>query len=221
MEITEGVDEVAGLVATDLCDHDGEERVGSDVEGNSKEEIGATLVELAAQTGALGFRIVDVELKKKMAGWECHLIDFSYVPSRDEMATGGGFVFEVINEAGDLVDGVARTGGPGAPLLAINGAEVAVFIGPFIPDANLVLLEVGDVGFAFQEPEEFVNDRPEVKFFSGEAREAFTEIVACLSAKNAECPGSSTVASLLAIVKDIRKEIEVSLHREDLSGHKR
>ena len=48
--------------------------------------------------------------------------------------------------------------GPTAPLLAIDGAKVAILIGPFIPDRNAVLLQIRDVRIAFQEPEQFDDD---------------------------------------------------------------
>lgn len=90
-----------------------------------------------------------VELEEEVTGGEGHLVDFADVPSRDEMSAGVWIVFERIHEAGDLVDGGSVGRLPGAPLLAVDRAEFAVFVRPFIPDANSVLLEVSDVGFAF------------------------------------------------------------------------
>ena len=41
---------------------------------------------------------------------------------------------------------------PIAPLRAIDAAEVAVFIGPFVPDRDAVLVQVTNVGVTAQKP---------------------------------------------------------------------
>ena len=51
---------------------------------------------------------------------------------------------------------------PRTPLLSINRTEVAVFVGPFVPDPDFVFLEIADVGLSFEKPEELVNDRAKV-----------------------------------------------------------
>ena len=86
MEVAKGVHKFAGFVSTDLRDHHGKECVGGDIEGNSEEEIGAALVELAAQAGFLRFRVVNVELEEEVTGGKGHFLDFGDVPRRDEVA---------------------------------------------------------------------------------------------------------------------------------------
>ena len=49
MQIAKRVDEVAGLQAADLRDHQREQRVAGDVERHAQENIRAALVKLAAQ----------------------------------------------------------------------------------------------------------------------------------------------------------------------------
>jgi hypothetical protein len=58
----------------------------------------------------------------------------------------------------DLIDGAAVLGRPGAPLLAVDRAEIAVLVGPFVPNPHAVVVEVFDVGVAGQEPEQLMND---------------------------------------------------------------
>ena len=86
VEVAKGMDELAGFVSADLLNHHGEERVGGDVEGDTEEKIGAALVKLAAEAGALGFGIMNVELEKEVAGREGHFINLADVPSGDEVA---------------------------------------------------------------------------------------------------------------------------------------
>ncbi len=214
VEVAEGVDEVARFVVEGLGDHHGEEGVGGDVEGDAEEEVGAALVELAGEAGALAvlFGLVDVELEEEVAGGEGHLVDLADVPGGDEVSAGVGIVFEGVHEAGDLVDGRAVLGLPGAPLLSVDGAELAVFVGPFVPDADAVFLEVGDVGVAFEEPEELVDDGAEVELFGGEAGEAVTKVEAGLAAEDREGAGAGAVGAFFAVLKDVPEEVEVLLH---------
>ena len=74
------------------------------------------------------------------------------------MTSGSRIVFEAVDEVGDLVDGGSIGFGPRPPLLPVDRAEVTIFVGPLVPDGNLVFLEIGNVGVAFEKPEEFVDD---------------------------------------------------------------
>src|SRR3546814_3920413 len=67
---------------------------------------------------------------------------------------------------------------PGAPLRAVDGSEIAVFVGPLVPDGDAVLLEIGDIGVAPQEPQQFMDDRPQMQLFRrSEARRVGKECV--------------------------------------------
>lgn len=79
--IAESVDEIAGTEIRDLCHHHGEESVGGDVEGDSEEGIGATLVELAREASAC-----DIELEESVAGGEVHIVEVGHVPGRHDDA---------------------------------------------------------------------------------------------------------------------------------------
>ena len=91
-----------------------------------------------------------------------------------------------------MINGFPIGGFPAAPLCAIDGAEIAVFIRPFVPNFNAVVLEICDVCVSSEKPEELVNDRAQVAFFGGDQREAFGEIKTHLMAKNAvgACAGA-------------------------------
>ena len=49
MQVTEGVNEFVGLQVANFGNHHGQQGVGRDIEGNAKEKIGASLVELATE----------------------------------------------------------------------------------------------------------------------------------------------------------------------------
>jgi hypothetical protein len=204
MEIAEGVDEIAGAEVADLGDHAGEEGVGGEVEGDAEEEVGAALVELAAE-----FAVEDEELKEGVAGREGHGFDFGGVPGGDDVAAAVGLGADLGEDAGDLVDGAAVGRAPVAPLGAVDAAEIAVGVGPFVPDADAVFLEPADIGFAAEEPEELVDDRFEVDLFGGEEREAVAEGKAGLRAEEGERAGAGAVGLGAALIQDEAEEIQV------------
>ena len=63
MRVAEDVHEVAHFKVADLRDHVRQRRVGRDVEGHTDEQVGGTLVELAAEPA-----VRHVELEERMAG---------------------------------------------------------------------------------------------------------------------------------------------------------
>jgi len=124
-----------------------------------------------------------------------------------------GIVFQSVDEAGDLIDGHPAFRFPAAPLLAINGPEFAVLVGPFIPDSDPVFLEIRDIGFAFQEPEEFVDDGAEMELLGGQDRETLAEVVADLMSKDRASAGARPIRAFLAMGENVSKQVEVLLHK--------
>ena len=158
MKIAESVHEVTSFIAADLGDHLGEEGVGSDVEGDAKKQVGGSLVKLTGQSWFFAFDIMNVELKKKVAGGQGHFLNETNIPSRDQMPTGMRIRLKLGNEIGHLVDSGAIGLWPRAPLLPVDRAEITVLISPFIPDGDSVFLEVGDVGISFEKPEKLMDN---------------------------------------------------------------
>ncbi|MPN36795.1 hypothetical protein SDC9_184306 [bioreactor metagenome] len=138
--VAEGMDEVTRAIAADLRQHHRQQRVGGDVEGHAEEDVGAALVELAGQL-AVG----DVELEQAVAGRQRHLVDVAGVPGGNDVAARIRVVLQAVHELRDLVDQAAVRGFPAPPLLAVDRAEVAVLVGPFVPDADPVLLQPANV----------------------------------------------------------------------------
>jgi len=205
--VAERVDEFAGLEAGDLCDHHGEQGVGGDVEGDTEEDVGAALIKLAGE-----FAVGDVELKEGVTGRQGHLVDNAGVIGNDEEAAAVWIIFDLGDEVGDLVDCLTVGGLPAAPLCAVDGAEISVFIGPFIPDFYAVFLQIFDICVTGEEPEELVNDGAEVAFFGGDEGEALCEVEAHLAAKDAEGSGSGAVFFFGAVFEDVTHKVEIMFH---------
>ena len=96
--------------------------------------------------------------------------------------------------------------------MAVNRAQIAFFVGPFVPDGDAVVLEVADVGVAGDEPEEFVNDGFQVHFLGGQKGESLFQVEAHLIAEHALRAGSGPVAFQDAVCADMAEKVKVLLH---------
>ena len=88
VEVTEGMDKFLRLQTAHLCDHQGKQGVGGNVERDTEEEICAALVELAAE-----FAIRHVELDKCVTGSQRHLVDLPGIPGTDDVAAAVRILF--------------------------------------------------------------------------------------------------------------------------------
>ena len=95
---------------------------------------------------------------------------------------------------------------------AVDRAELAVCVGPLVPDRDAVLVEIADVGVAAQEPEQLVDDRFEVQLLGGDEREAGTEVEAHLVAEDRQRAGAGAVALLRAVGEHMFHQVEVLAH---------
>ena len=91
--------------------------------------------------------------------------------------------------------------------MAINRPQVAVFIGPFVPDAHPMLLEPADVGIAGNEPQKLVDDRFQVHFLGGEEGKAVLQVEAHLVAEHTLRTGARAVFLEDAVCTDVPEEV--------------
>jgi hypothetical protein len=156
--------------------------------GTPKKNVGAALIELQAQ-----FAVGYIKLKQGMAGSQMHFGQFGYVPCTDDNAARIGIVLDRFHRLRNLIDGAALVVGPRSPLTAVNRAEIAVGVRPFVPDGYFVIVQIADVGVAAQKPQQFVDDRFHVKFFGREQRKSLAHRVSALMAENADGAGSGAI----------------------------
>ena len=97
--------------------------------------------------------------------------------------------------------------------MAVDRPEIAALVGPFVPDAHAVFVEIFDVGVAGQEPQQFVHDRFQVQLLGGEQREAVVERKAHLMAEHRQRAGAGAVALLRAVAQNAFHQVEVLAHR--------
>ena len=148
-----------------------------------------------------------------MAGRQLHPLDVGDVPRRNDQPPRIGVALDLGDQPADLVDDAPVRALPGAPLLAVDGAEIAVGIGPFVPDRDPVGLEIGDVGIAVEEPDQLVDDRLEVQLLRRDQRKALGEIEADLPAEQRAHAGAGAVAFDDALFERLVQEFEIGPHR--------
>ena len=102
--------------------------------------------------------------------------------------------------------------GPRAPLVAVHGAKLAVGVGPFVPDAHAVVLQVFHVGVAFEEPEQFVYYRLQVQLFRCKQRKTVLKVEAHLVAEDAYRASAGAVVFLYAFRHYAVKQVEILFH---------
>ena len=97
-----------------------------------------------------------------------------------------GFGANVLDNAGDLVDVPPVGRRPRPPLIAVDRPQLALLVGPLVPDRDALFAQVGDVRLAAQEPQQLVDDRLEVQLLGGQERKTFGQIMPKLQAETAQ-----------------------------------
>ena len=87
MGVTQGMDEFGSLVTADLCQHHRQQGVRSYVERDTKEHVGASLVQLATELTLSRFPdIPDIELEKAVTRRQGHLVNIGDIPGAHYMS---------------------------------------------------------------------------------------------------------------------------------------
>src|SRR4051812_22466947 len=137
VEIAKGMDEGSRLELANLGDHQGQERIRSDIERHTEEQIGAALIKLAAQ-----FTVLNEKLKQSVAGRQGHLVQLAHVPGAHDQTPAVGFGFDLFDHLVDLINRASIPRAPVAPLSAVNPSQIAFAIRPLIPNRDAMLVEV-------------------------------------------------------------------------------
>src|SRR5208283_2028978 len=118
-------------------------------------------------------------------------------------------------------DGPSVTRAPVAPLRAINPAQAAVIVRPFVPDGYAVFVKIFDVRVAAQEPEQLVNDGFGMDFLGREQRKIFPQIKPRLRAEHGIRARAGAVGLGFSVLKDVPQQVEVLNHCEGILTAKR
>src|SRR5690606_8251571 len=109
----------------------------------------------------------------------------------------------------ELVDVAAVRGGPRAPLVAVDGAELAVLGSPLVPDVHAALLQRARVVLAAQEPQQLLDDAAEEDPLRRDEREAGPQVEPQLVAEHAARARAGAVGLRRAVLEHVTQEVLV------------
>ncbi len=150
-----------------------------------------------------------------MTGGQRHLVQLADIPGADDEAARVWIAFQSLDDLRDLIDGSSIRRGPGAPLFSIDRSKLAILVGPFVPDGDAMRVQVAHIGRTFEEPEQLVNDRFQVKLLGSEQWKAGREIEAELRAEQAQRASVGAVAFFSAAAADVGEQVEIGLHESE------
>ena len=75
-----------------------------------------------------------------MARRQRHFVHVGHVPGTDDESARIRITLDLLDHLTDLINVAPVRRRPTAPLVAVDRPQLAIFVGPFIPDADLVLL---------------------------------------------------------------------------------
>ena len=78
--------------------------------------------------------------------------------------------------------------------MTVDRTEVSVFVSPFVPDCNSVVLKIFHIGITRYKPQEFVYYGFKMHLLGGEKRETFRKVETHLVAEHALGAGAGAVA---------------------------
>src|SRR5688572_1431486 len=87
-----------------------------------------------------------------------------------------------------------------------------MLIGPLVPNADAVIVEIFDVGVAGEEPQQFVHDRLEMQLLGRRQREAFGEIETHLMPEDRDSSSAGAVTFLHAVGEDAFQQVVILAH---------
>ena len=131
---------------------------------------------------------------------------------RDDEAPRIGIAANLTKDICDLIDRLAAGRWPGSPLSAINWAQFALLVRPFVPDRNIVFLQISDIGIALEKPQELVDDRFQVQFLGRDHWEPVRQIKPHLMAEDAKGAGPRAIVFPDTVLAHALEEIEILLH---------
>jgi hypothetical protein len=112
----------------------------------------------------------------------------------------------------NLVDVATIRSLPTSPLVTINGPQISVLVGPFIPDGDPIFVKIANIRITRQKPQKFMDNRLHMEFFRGQNRKALRKVKPHLMTENGTCAGACPVAAFHAIINNALEKIKILPH---------
>ena len=122
-------------------------------------------------------------------------------------------VLNVINHPRQLVNAVSVGALPGTPLATVYRAQLAVLVGPFIPYCYTVFVQISQLGFAVNKPQQFVHHRRKVNLLAGQQGKACGQIATQLLGKQRARANTGAVIPGGALFQNLAQQLQISLHQ--------
>src|SRR5690606_1331910 len=106
----------------------------------------------------------------------------------------------------------------GAPLYAIHRAQLALLVGPFIPDRHPAFLQPANVGVAAQKPQQLDDDRAQVQLLGGDQRKTLRQVEPHLVSEHRAGARTGAVGFQYAMFVDLARVIFVLVHERVVWG---
>src|SRR3954452_927197 len=125
-----------------------------------------------------------------MTGRQRHLRQLGHVPSAHDQPPRVRLRANLLDHFADLINCLALPTGPRAPLATVNRPQLALGICPLVPNCYAMYVEIANIGFAAEEPQQFVDDRLEMHLLRRDEREALCQIETHLVSEDAAGAGA-------------------------------
>ena len=102
--------------------------------------------------------------------------------------------------------------------MTVDRTQIAVGIGPFIPDRDTVILEVLYVRIPGDKPQELVDDGLQMHLLGSQEGESLRQVEPHLIAEHALRAGTGPVLLHDAMGADMSQQIQVLFHRLQIYG---
>ena len=139
--------EFSRLQATHLRHHLQQQGIRCYVERHAEKGVGAALIELQRE-----FAVGNIKLEQAVAGRQVHLLYVCHIPCADNHTARVRGVLYLVYHIRYLVDMAAVGCRPGAPLVSVDGTQLAILVCPLVPYSYPMLLKILHIGVALQEP---------------------------------------------------------------------
>ena len=147
-----------------------------------------------------------------MTGRQRHLLQLADVPGADDQAPALRIPFYLGDDAIDLINHRAVAAAPPNPLRAIDGAEIAALVRPFVPDRHSFFVERTHVCVAAQKPEQLMDNRFQMQLLRCQERKSFPQIEPRLRPEDRERSGPGAIFARRAVVENKPEKIVVLAH---------
>jgi hypothetical protein len=117
---------------------------------------------------------------------QSHSIKFTRVPGANQMppAVRGGL--DLVDDLIELMNRPAFRRAPVTSLGSVDTTEVTVSIGPFIPDANAVFVEIRCIRVSANKPQQLINHGPQVNLLGRQEWEAVIQRIPRLGTEDGQ-----------------------------------